>query len=49
MIFVVPAGKADQALRTLARGGKRGDKNDKAWVIGEVVSQRRGKARVEYR
>ena len=43
MIFVVPAKKADVALRTLARAG------EKAWVIGEIASQRRGKARVEYR
>ena len=35
--------KADKALRTLARG------TDKAWVIGEVAAQRRGKRRVEYR
>lgn len=45
MIFVVPAKKADKALRTLARGGS----SDKAWVIGEVAAQRRGKGRVEYR
>jgi phosphoribosylformylglycinamidine cyclo-ligase len=43
MIFVVPEKKADKALRTLARG------TDKAWVIGEVAAQRRGKRRVEYR
>jgi phosphoribosylformylglycinamidine cyclo-ligase len=43
MIFAVPAKKASAALRTLARGG------EKAWVIGEVGAQRRGKGRVEYR
>ncbi len=41
MIFVVPAKKADKALRTLGKGG--------AWVIGEITTQRRGKGRVEYR
>ncbi len=39
MIFVVPAKKADRALRLLR----------KAWVIGEITAQRRGKGRVEYR
>jgi phosphoribosylformylglycinamidine cyclo-ligase len=43
MIFAVPAAKAGAALRTLARGG------EKAWIIGEVGTQRRGKGRVEYR
>jgi phosphoribosylformylglycinamidine cyclo-ligase len=43
MIFAVPAKKTDAALRTLARGGER------AWFIGEVGAQRRGKGRVEYR
>lgn len=43
MIFVVPKNKADKARQLLARSGER------AWVIGEVVTQRRGKARVEYR
>jgi phosphoribosylformylglycinamidine cyclo-ligase len=47
MIFVVPAKKADQALRTLARGSKKAGV-DQAWVIGEVATQRRGKPRVEY-
>jgi phosphoribosylformylglycinamidine cyclo-ligase len=46
MIFIVPAKKADKALRILARD-KAGLKN--AWVIGEVAAQRRGKPRVEYR
>ena len=44
MIFVVPAKRADKALRTLARAGEK-----TAWVIGEVTTQRRGKGRVEYR
>jgi phosphoribosylformylglycinamidine cyclo-ligase len=42
MIFAVPAKRADKALRTLARAGEKG------WVIGEVVTQRRNKGRVEY-
>jgi phosphoribosylformylglycinamidine cyclo-ligase len=41
MIFVVPSKKADKALRTL--------RPHKAWVIGEVAAQRRGKGRAEYR
>ena len=45
MIFVVPAKKADPALRTLTRSAGK----DQAWVIGEVAAQRRGKGRVEYR
>ncbi len=43
MIFVVPAKKADKAIRMLGKGA------DKAWVIGEIAAQRRGKGRVEYR
>lgn len=43
MIFAVPAKKVDKALRTLKRGG------EKAWVIGQIADQRRGKGRVEYR
>lgn len=43
MIFVVPAKKAQAALRTLKRAGEG------AWVIGEIGAQRRGKSRVEYR
>ena len=43
MIFVVPKKKADAARRTLARAG------EKAWIIGEIAAQRRGKGRVEYR
>jgi phosphoribosylformylglycinamidine cyclo-ligase len=42
MILVVPAVKADSALRALGKAG------EKPWIIGEVVPQRRGKARVEY-
>lgn len=41
MIFVVPARKADRALRTLS--------GHNVWIIGEVIRQRRGKGRVEYR
>ena len=41
MIFVVPAKKADAALRSLKRAG------EKPWVIGEIVKRKR--ARVEYR
>ena len=57
MIFVVPARKADRALRLLSRGSRKVvlDKSgpnkvssDKAWVIGHVAKQRRGKPRVEY-
>jgi phosphoribosylformylglycinamidine cyclo-ligase len=43
MIFAVPATKAATAQRALTRIGER------PWVIGEVVKQRRGKGRVEYR
>jgi phosphoribosylformylglycinamidine cyclo-ligase len=42
MIFAAPRLKADAALRTLTKAG------EKPWVLGEVVAQRRGKARVEY-
>lgn len=44
MIFVVPGKKAAKALSVLAK-----HKGDKAWVIGEIAAQRRGKGRVEYR
>jgi phosphoribosylformylglycinamidine cyclo-ligase len=44
MIFVVPAKKANKAMQTLARAGEA-----QAWVIGQVIDQRRGKSRVEYR
>ncbi|MDE3196516.1 MAG: phosphoribosylformylglycinamidine cyclo-ligase, partial [Acidobacteriota bacterium] len=43
MIFVVPAAKAAAAHRALRKLG------EKPWVIGEIVKQRRGKGRVEYR
>jgi len=43
MILAVPATKAAAAQRALARIGER------PWVIGEIVKQRRGKGRVEYR
>jgi phosphoribosylformylglycinamidine cyclo-ligase len=43
MIFVVPPKKIDAALRVLQRAG------EKPWLIGEVIRQRRGKPRVEYR
>lgn len=42
MILVTPRKKLESALRTLNRAG------EKPWIIGEVISQRRGKARVEY-
>jgi phosphoribosylformylglycinamidine cyclo-ligase len=42
MILVIPQAKTDAALRTLQKAG------EKAWIIGEVTPQRRGKARVEY-
>jgi phosphoribosylformylglycinamidine cyclo-ligase len=43
MIFVVPKAKASRALDTLRK------LKEKPWVIGEIVKQRRGKGRVEYR
>ena len=43
MIVVIPERKADTAVRLLKRAG------EKPWLIGEVVPQRRGKGRVEYR
>ena len=43
MIFVVPKAKLDAAQRALKRAG------EKPWVIGEIIQQRRGKGRVEYR
>jgi phosphoribosylformylglycinamidine cyclo-ligase len=43
MIFAVPAAKAAAAQRALTRIGER------PWLIGEIVKQRRGKGRVEYR
>ncbi len=43
MIFVIPQKKLDEALRVLKRA------KEKAWVIGEIIPQRRGKGRVEYK
>lgn len=43
MILVAPKQKADAALRALKRSGET------PWVIGEIVAQRRGRGRVEYR
>jgi len=43
MIFVVHKKKADAALHTLKRAG------EKPWVVGEIIPQRRGRGRVEYR
>ncbi len=43
MILVIPRGEVNSALRTLNRTG------EKPWIIGEVIQQRRGKGRVEYR
>jgi phosphoribosylformylglycinamidine cyclo-ligase len=43
MIFVVGKSKADAAVRALKRTG------EKPWLIGEIVKQRRGRGRVEYR
>jgi phosphoribosylformylglycinamidine cyclo-ligase len=42
MILVVPRKKTDAALRTLKK------LDEKPWIIGEVVSQRRRHPRVEY-
>jgi phosphoribosylformylglycinamidine cyclo-ligase len=43
MIFAVPALKVAAAQRALTKIGER------PWVIGEIMKQRRGKGRVEYR
>ncbi len=43
MILVAPKKKADAALRSLQRAGET------PWIIGEIVEQRRGRGRVEYR
>jgi phosphoribosylformylglycinamidine cyclo-ligase len=43
MILVIPQRKADKARRLLKRAGEA------PWVIGEIIQQRRGKGRVEYR
>ncbi|HVV44046.1 MAG TPA: AIR synthase-related protein, partial [Bryobacteraceae bacterium] len=42
MIVVAPRKKVDAAMRLLRRAG------EKPWVIGEVIPQGRGKARVQY-
>ncbi len=43
LIVVIPRRKSDGALAALGRIGER------PWIIGEVVRQRRGRPRVEYR
>jgi phosphoribosylformylglycinamidine cyclo-ligase len=43
MIFVVPHAKLAAAERAFKKAG------EKPWVIGEIIKQRRGKAKVEYR
>jgi len=43
MIFVIPQAKLSAAQRALMKAG------ESPWVIGEIVKQRRGKAKVEYR
>ena len=43
MIFVIPQAKLAVAQRALMKAG------ESPWVIGEIVKQRRGKAKVEYR
>jgi phosphoribosylformylglycinamidine cyclo-ligase len=43
LIAVIPRRKSDSALGTLQGAG------EKPWVIGEVIRQRRGRPRVEYR
>jgi phosphoribosylformylglycinamidine cyclo-ligase len=43
MIFVIPQTKIDAAMRALKRA------KEKAWIIGEIIPQRRGKGRVEYK
>ena len=43
MIFIVPKARVDAATRSLKRAG------EKPWVIGEIVKQRRGRGKVEYR
>jgi phosphoribosylformylglycinamidine cyclo-ligase len=43
MILAIPQRKVDAAVRSLTRAGER------PWKIGEVIRQRRGKGRVEYR
>jgi phosphoribosylformylglycinamidine cyclo-ligase len=43
MIFIVPKLRVEAAVRSLKRSG------EKPWVIGEIVRQRRGRGKVEYR
>jgi phosphoribosylformylglycinamidine cyclo-ligase len=43
MIFVVPRAKLGVAQKALKKAG------EKPWIIGEIIKQRRGKAKVEYR
>jgi phosphoribosylformylglycinamidine cyclo-ligase len=43
MIFVIPKAKLATAQKALKKAG------EKHWVIGEIIKQRRGKAKVEYR
>jgi len=43
MIFAVPAAKLSAARRALGKAG------EKPWIIGEIVKQKRGKGKVEYR
>jgi phosphoribosylformylglycinamidine cyclo-ligase len=43
MIFVIPQAKIDAAMRALKRA------KENAWIIGEIIPQRRGKGRVEYK
>ncbi len=42
MILAIPQKKLPAALQTLKKNG------EKPWIIGDVIQQRRGKARVEY-
>ena len=43
MILVVPQTKSAAAMRTLSKAGEQ------PWILGEVINQRRGRPRVEYR
>jgi phosphoribosylformylglycinamidine cyclo-ligase len=43
MIFVIPQAKLGAAQKALKKAG------EKPWIIGEIIKQRRGKAKVEYR
>jgi phosphoribosylformylglycinamidine cyclo-ligase len=43
MILVVPEAKVTSAVRVLRRAGEQ------PWILGEIIRQRRGKGRVEYR